>query len=24
MLKNIVVNQGGVWDNFVKWIDKNF
>jgi peptidoglycan hydrolase-like protein with peptidoglycan-binding domain len=24
MLKNIVVDQGGVWDNFVKWINKNF
>jgi hypothetical protein len=24
MLKNIVVDQGGVWDNFVKWFDKTF
>jgi hypothetical protein len=24
MLKNIVIDQGGVWDNFVKWFEKTF
>lgn len=24
MLKNIVVEQGGVWDNFLKWFNKTF
>jgi hypothetical protein len=24
MLKNTVVDQGGVWKNFLKWYNKNF
>lgn len=24
MLKNIVVNEGGVWNNFLKWVNKTF
>jgi hypothetical protein len=24
MLKNTVVDQGGVWKNFLKWYNENF